>query len=118
ADEPAHVDADAALEPVQVVAVAPPAPGDARHQRLARHGLDAHEALDQRVLAARLDGREGQPAVAHDDGGHAVLRLGRAIGVPEELAVEVSVVVDEAGRIFQTAGADGPRRAALLPTVV
>src|SRR5205823_5740930 len=75
ADEPADVDADAPLEPVQVVAVAAPAPGDTRHQRLARHGLDAHEALDQRVLAARLDGGEGQPAVAHDDGGHTVLRL-------------------------------------------
>jgi hypothetical protein len=82
ADQPAGVDAQPPLESAQVVAVGVPAPGHALLERLARHSLDAHEALHQRVLPAVHDGRQREAAVAHHDGGDAVLRLGGGVRIP------------------------------------
>ena len=57
------------------------------------------------------DRREGQAAVAHHHGGHAVLRLAGAVGVPEQLRVEMGVMVDEARRHRQALGVDRFRSA-------
>ena len=64
-----------------------------------------HEA-DQPVVLVRRDGREADPAVAHDDGGDTVPERWGEQRVPGDLSVEVGVDVDEAGRDEQAVGVD------------
>ena len=85
--ETAHVNADFALEVIEIFTVAMPVPFDALFQRDARHRFDAHEAFHDGVFIASLDRRQGESAVAHDDGGHAMLRLTSAVRIPEQLRV-------------------------------
>ena len=89
------VDPEPAFQRVEILAVGAPTPSDPLLQGEAGDGFHPHEALHQRVFAAIVHGREGQAAVPHDDGGDAVLRLGGAVGVPQDLGVHVGVVVDE-----------------------
>ena len=68
--------------------------------------LDAFHQADQPVVLVGLRGREPDTAVAHDDGGDAVPARRREQRVPGDLAVEVRVHVDEAGRDEQAVGVD------------
>jgi hypothetical protein len=54
----------------------------------------------------RAPRREADAAVAHDDGGDAVPRRGRHLGIPGRLAVVVRVDVDEARRDDVARGVD------------
>src|SRR5919197_1798160 len=97
-DEGGHVGAHTApLERAQVAREVLPRPRDAGGQRLDRHALDEEEELHERLAVRLAAGRDGEPAVAHDDGRDAVPRGRARLRVPEELAVVVSVDVDEAG---------------------
>ena len=64
--------------------------------------------------------RDGEAAVAHDDGGDAVPRRRARRRVPEELAVVVRVEVDEARRHDEAAGVElaSRPRSATAPTAV
>ena len=110
AHQAAGVDAESALQRVEILTVGVPAPGHSLLQREAGNRLYPHEALDQGVLTAVVHGRQGQAAVPHDDGSDAVLRLGGAVGIPEDLRIHVGVVVDESRRHYQAGGVDGAAR--------
>src|SRR5437762_2971218 len=111
ADEGGDVRAHAApLERTQVAPEVLPRPRDTGAQRLDGHALDEEEELHERLAVRRAAGRDGEPAVAHDDGRDAVPRRGARLRVPEELAVVVGMEVDEAGgegeaRAVELAGA-------------
>src|SRR5207247_8248162 len=55
----------------------------------------------------RLAGRQGQRAVADDDGGRAVMARIGAERVPRHLRIVMAVVVHEAGRHHPAVGLDG-----------
>src|SRR5207245_8330909 len=83
-----------------------PLPAHALLQRGQRHALHpGHHAPDV-VAVVRLEGRQGEPAVAADHGGDAV-NVGRGgPRVPEQLRVVVGVGVDEAGGDHQATGVE------------
>src|SRR5207247_275259 len=87
----------APLERTQVAPEVLPRPRDTGAQRLDGHALDEEEELHERLAVRLAAGRDGEPAVAHDDGRDAVPRRGARLRVPEELAVVVGMDVDEAG---------------------
>src|SRR5207249_867077 len=98
------------LERTQVAREVLPRPRDTGAQRLDGHALDEEEELHERLAVSLAAGRDGEPAVAHDDGRDAVPRRGARLRVPEELAVVVGMDVDEAGgegeaRAVELAGA-------------
>jgi hypothetical protein len=98
ADEKAGVHRDATLQAIEVLAEAPPVPGNARLEGLERHALDPREHPHE--VRARLgdERRDREAAIPAHDGGHAV-EGGRAQDrVPEDLRVVVRVDVDEPGR--------------------
>ena len=97
ADQPADVDPDLAFQRIQVVSKGVPAPGYSLLQNSPGNGFHAHEAFDKRILVFVLHRCQGEPAIAHDHGSDAMLRLGGAIRIPEDLSVQVGVMIDEAG---------------------
>ena len=83
-------------------------------QRGAGDVLDAFHQPDEPVVLVGLHRREADAAVAHHDGGHAVPARRREHRVPGDLAVEVRVHVDEAGRDEHAVGVDRLARAGVL----
>ena len=95
--QPRHVDAEAAaVDGVEVLAVALPLPVDARLHDVVGNGLDVDEVLHQDLARRRLHRRHAHAAVAHDDGGHAVPRRAGDHRIPRDLRVVVRVRIDEA----------------------
>ncbi len=111
ADEEAGVDAQPAIERVQVLAEGGPGPGHAVLECGQGHPLDlGHHATDVvRVLG--VDRGQREPAVPADHRGDAVDVRGRRDGVPEQLGVVVRVRVDDAGGHHEPGGVElGLRR--------
>ena len=96
------------VERVEVVGESLPAPLDALRERGAGDVLDALHQLDQPALATRAYRCEADTAVAHHDRRDAVPRRRGQQRIPADLAVVVSVDVDEAGGDQQSFGVDGP----------
>ena len=94
------------FEEVEVFGERLPGPGHAGALGGGGDVLDGLERAHQDVLIRGVAGREGEAAVAHDHGGHAVIGGRGAVGVPGDLGVEVGVAVDEAGRDDQAVGVD------------
>src|SRR6266480_1041231 len=109
--QPADIHSDLTFKVIQVFTVTVPGPFHALLQRKSRDRLDPHKAFHQRVLVARLYRSQRQTAVTHDYRGDAMLGFAGPVGVPEELGVQVSVMVDEARRDRQAIGVDGFRGA-------
>ena len=106
ADHEPGVDADAPVEPVEVLAEALPVPVDPLLQGGERHALDPGHHAAQVVGVVGPERGQGEAAVAADDRGHAV-DVGRGgERVPEELGVVVGVGVDEAGAHHQAGGVE------------
>ena len=61
------------LQRVEIFAVSGPVPRNAGLQGLAWHVLDPYEGADQRIAALRLARRQREAAIAHHDGGDAVV---------------------------------------------
>ena len=100
--------------PVQRVEVLPegrPVPRHAVLQGGEGHALDLGHHLADVVRVLGIDGSQGEPAVAPDDGRHAVHVGGGGQGVPEQLRVVMGVRVDDAGDHGEAAGVElgGPR---------
>ena len=85
-------------QPVHVIRKTFPGPGNAGAQHRLRNILDAFHQLDQPDVIGRPAGREADAAIAHDRGGDAVLRRGRDVLAPGDLAVIMGVDVDKARR--------------------
>ena len=95
-----------ALDRVEVLGERLPLPLDARRQRGTGNVFDAFHQSDEPLVAVGVHRREPDAAVAHHDRGHAVPARGREHRVPGDLAVEVRVHVDEAGRHERAVGID------------
>ena len=93
-------------QPLHVVRKAFPGPGNAGAQHRLRNILDAFHQLDQPAMIARPAWRETDAAIAHDRRGDAVLRGGRDVLAPGDLAVVMGVNVDKAGRHQFAPGVD------------
>ncbi len=106
ADEEAGVDADAAVEPVEVLAEGLPAPVDALLERGEGHALDLGHHAPEVVGVLGVQRGQGEAAVAADDRGDAVDVRRRGQRVPEELGVVVGVGVDEAGAHDEAGGVE------------
>jgi hypothetical protein len=106
----AGIDRDAAIEPAEVVAEGLPIPGHALAQALDGHALDPGEHGHEVVRGLLGERRDAEPAVATEDGRHAVVAGGRERAVPEHLGVVVGMGVDEARADHAVAGIDGLSR--------
>ncbi len=102
-----RVDGEVAVEPVEILAVAGPVPRHPLLERSERHPLDLLHHASQVVDVLGMDRRQGEPAVAGDDAGHAVEVRRRRPGVPEQLGVVVGVGIDETGAHDHPLGVDG-----------
>src|SRR6185437_12454043 len=103
----ADIDVELPLrQPRHVIRKAFPRPRNPRAQDRLGNILDAFHELDQALVIAGLAGREADPAIAHDGGGNAVLRRGRDVLAPGDLAVIMGVNVDKARRHQFAAGVD------------
>ena len=100
-----HVEA-ALRQPVHVIRKAFPGPGNAGAQHRLGNILDAFHQLDQPDMIGRPARREADAAIAHDRRGDAVLRRGRDVLAPGDLAVIMGVDVDKAGRDQFAPGVD------------
>ena len=97
------VDADAAVQGLEVAGEALEGPGQRALQDLAVHSLDAGQRLDHPCLVFGLARRDAEAAVAHHHRrGPVPARRGRH-RVPEELRVVVRMHVPEAGRDDESA---------------
>ena len=105
-----HVHRVGGVDAVEVVGERLPTPGNAVVQCGAGDVLHALHEFHQPVLAARSHRGETDAAVAHDDRGHAVPARRRDMLVPADLAVVVSVDVDEAGGQEVALGVDDAPR--------
>ena len=94
------------VDRVEVLGERLPLPLDAGGERGTRDVLDTFHQPDQPVVLVGLHRREPDAAVPHDDRGDAVPAARREQRVPGDLAVEVRVHVDEAGRDEQAVGVD------------
>ena len=83
-----------------------PIPGNAGAQHRLRNILDAFHQFDQPAVIGRPARRKADAAIAHDRGGDAVLRGGRDVLAPGDLAVVMGVYVDKAGRDQFAPGVD------------
>ena len=109
ADHEPGVDAEPALDLVEVLGGRRPVPRHALAERLERHALDPRQHAHEVVAVGGVVGqrRDGEAAVAGERGGDAVQRRRRERAVPEHLRVEVGVHVDEPGRDDLAGGVDG-----------
>ena len=94
------------VQHVEIFAKGFPTPFDAGFHRVARQVFGALEIAEHEVGVLRRTGREGETAVAHDDGGDAVVAGAGAERVPEDLRVHVRVAIDEARRHHLPTGID------------
>ena len=119
-DEARHVDAEpAAVDGVEVLAVALPLPVDARLHDVVRNGLDVHQVLHEDLARLGLHGRHADAAVPHDHGGDAVPRRAGQQRIPGDLGVVVRVGIDEAGRQDEAVGVEHAlRRLAVGPAEI
>ena len=85
-------------QPLHVIRKAFPGPGNAGAQHRLGDVLDAFHQLDQPDMIGRPARRKADAAIAHDRCGDAVLRRGRDVLAPGDLAVIMGVDVDKAGR--------------------
>ena len=85
-------------QPVHVIRKAFPGPGNAGAQHRLGNVLDALHQLDQPEMVCRPARRKADAAIAHDRRGDAVLRRGRDVLAPGDLAVIMGVDVDKARR--------------------
>ena len=107
ADQKAGVHADAPLETVEELAEALPTPLHSLLEGLERHALDLGHHPAGEVGVGVLERSQGEPAVAADDGGHAVVARRRGVAVPVQLGVVVGVRVDETRSDDLAGGIDG-----------
>ena len=91
------VDAEPAVQDVEVLTEGRPVPRHAVLQGGEGHSLDLGHHLTDVVRILRVDGGERKATVAPDDGGHAVHVGGGGQRIPEQLRVVVRVRVDHAG---------------------
>ena len=113
ADERGDVRHHAApLHRVEVLGIALEVPAHAGAQRLQRHALDVGQRAQREIAVGRAARRDGEAAVADDDGGHAERGRRRGERIPRELGVVVRVDVHDAGREDQAAGVDALPRGA------
>ena len=105
------VHAESALERVEVLPEGRPVPRHALLQGGEGHPLDLGHHLADVVRVLGIDGGQREPAVAPDDGRHAVHVGGGGQGVPEQLRVVVRVRVDDTRDHGEPAGVEfgGPR---------
>ena len=73
---------------------------DAGSQRLEGHALDLRHHLERPVHVIGPQRRQGEAAVARDDGGDPVDVRRRAVRIPKQLGVVVGVGVDEACLLY------------------
>ena len=105
-DEETGIDAEPALQPVEVFPKSGPVPRHAVLQGGQGHPLDLGHHLADVVRVLGIDGGEGEAAVAPDDSRHAV-HVGRGgQRIPEELCVVVRVRVDHAGHHGESPGVE------------
>ena len=102
-----------AVDRVEVLGEVLPLPLDALGERGAGDVFDAFHQADEPVVLVGLHRREADAAVAHHDRGDAVPARRREQRVPGDLAVEVRVHVDEAGRDERAVGVDRLARGAV-----
>ena len=93
--EEGDVHPDGAFEPVEVVAECPPVPRDALFERGQRHPFDLRHHALQVLGVSFVERREGEAAVAAEDGRDTVERRRRRGRIPEQLRVVVGVRIDE-----------------------
>ena len=107
----AEVDADVAVDAVEVLGGGLPVPRHARSQRLDGHAFDAGQHAQEVLTVGRVVGqrRDGEATVAGKRGGDTVQGRRRERVVPEDLCIEVGVHVDEARRHELAGGVDGVR---------
>jgi hypothetical protein len=115
-DERAHVDAEPLSDRLHVLGERLPRPGHARLEHLHRDRLDVGQHARQLFALLRLDGGEGERAVADDDRGGAVVTGVGTERVPHDLRVVVAVVVHEARGHDTAVGLDHPAGRAVEPS--
>jgi hypothetical protein len=98
ADQTADIDAELALKVIEVLTIAMPVPCNALFESMPRNRFDPNKTFHHRVFVAFFDRCQGQPAIAHDDCGDAVLRLAGTVWIPEHLRIQMGVVIDESWR--------------------
>jgi hypothetical protein len=107
--QPGDVDAEsAAVDGVEVLAVALPLPVDAGLHDVVGDRLDVDEVLHEDLARLGLHGSHAHAAVAHDHGRHAVPGRARDHRVPRDLGIVVCVGIDEPRRQHQAAGVEHP----------
>ena len=94
------------VDRVEVLGERFPLPVDTRGQRAGIDVFGALEVADDERTRTRAGGGEGEAAVTHHDGRHAVPARRRAERVPEQLRVHMGVAVDEAGTDHVPFGVD------------
>ena len=100
------VDAQPAVQRVEVLPEGRPVPGHAVLEGGEGHPLDLGHHLADVVRVLGVDGGQREAAVAADDRRHAVHVGGGGQGVPEELRVVVRVRVDDTGDHGEPAGVE------------
>jgi hypothetical protein len=86
------------VDDVHVLPERRPVPLDRCRDRFGGDVFGADQVRENHVALLGGAGREGEAAVAHDDGSDAVPRGAASDRVPEDLRVHVGVAVDEARR--------------------
>src|SRR5207302_3206220 len=101
------VDAQALLEGGEELGEALPGPGQAGLEDRLAHALDAGKHAHQEIAVRGPVGRQGEAAVATDDGGDAVPDAAGGQRLEGELGVVVGVDVDNAGGDHEAVRVDG-----------
>ncbi len=104
-----------AIQGIKVLGKRLPVPAQPFVQRRTGNVFDALHHLNELIVEVRSNRREAHAAVAHRDGGHAVMRRGREPRIPRCLAVVVRVRIDEPRRHEESVGV---YLAATLPDVI
>ena len=108
AHQDARVDAETAVEDVEVLGERGPPPRDAGLEALHGDRFDARQHHGERLVVVGARGGQPERAVAEDHRRHAVVRREGAERVPGDLSVEVAMVIDEPGRDRPPVRVDGP----------
>jgi hypothetical protein len=91
---------------VEVTPIARPSKGNPGQDTLDWNLFDGLESAGESFLVTAPHGRESHTAISDDDSGNAVPTTGTRKGVPEQLSIEVSMRIDEAGSHDPTLGVD------------
>src|SRR5215831_4635284 len=86
------------LDTVEKLGEGGPVPGHPGLHRCVRDRLHARHGEHGTLASIRMHGGEAEAAVADDDRSHSVPARDRAVRIPEELRVIMSVQIHETGR--------------------